>query len=175
MTQDGKARGDGPTVDVINQLGGLQPTSPVAALRDFRPEVVRHTQGSYDTLLTPTDAADLTLVERALVALRVAVLETSPVLIAHYRQRLIDVDAAAHLIAAIEQRDDAALEPRTAAIVRHVDLVTRTPGKATQADLQQLQASGLSEPAIVTLAQLIAFLSYQVRTLAAVSLLAKEA
>lgn len=162
------------TVDIMDQLAGLAPDSPIAAVRALRPAVVSHTQGSYDTLLAPQDASGLTLVERAQVALRVAVLTDSPTLMQHYRQLLVDLGASAESVAALEQKDKAVvLDNRTTAIMRHVDLLTRAPGQATPEDLYKLQASGLSSPEIVTLSQLIAFLSFQVRVLPVLSLLAE--
>ena len=165
---------DRPPVDRMNQLAGLHPASATAAVRALRPDVVRHSQGSYETLLAPPQAAGLTLIERTQVALRVATLAGSAPLAAHYRQRLTELGASSESIAAIEQRDGVdALGPRTSAIMRHVDLLTEAPGQATPHDLQQLQASGLRAPEIVTLAQLIAFLSFQVRVLPVLSLLAE--
>jgi len=157
---------------MMNQLAGLAPTSAMAAVRALRPDVVRHSQGSYETLVAPPTAQGLTLVERALVALRVAILTDSQPLIAHYHERLAALEVSAPMLAAITERSGTtAPDPRTDAIIRHVDRLTRTPGQATPADLQQLQAAGLSGPEIVTLSQLIAFLSFQVRVLPVLSLL----
>jgi CMD domain protein len=172
MTQVGMDSSDTATIDVMNQLAGLHPNAKIASVRALRPDVVRHTQGSYDTLLTPKATTGLTRIERAQAALRVAHLNGSPVLVAHYRQQLSDLGASADSIAAIEQEHQpSALDTRTAAILRHADLVTHTPGHATQVDLRELQSDGLSSEEIVTLSQLIAFLNYQVRVLAVVSLL----
>jgi len=164
------------SLDVMNQLAGLPPDSALAAVRALRPEVVRHTQGSYEKLFTPAAMSDLTAVERGLVALRVAALNANPILLAHYRQQLADLGVAAEQRVIFEQSDQSVtLDPRTTAMMRHVDLVTRTPGAATPADLAALQAGGLSATAIVTLSQLIAFLSFQVRTLTVLTVLAEEA
>ncbi|MEZ4733877.1 MAG: CMD domain protein [Caldilineaceae bacterium] len=169
------ATGTAAAVDIMNQLAGLAPESPVVAVRALRPPVVNHTQGSYDTLLAPQNASGLTLVERAQVALRVAVLTDSPTLIDHYRQRLVALGAASESIAALAQKDKAVvLDQRTTAIMHHVDLLTHTPGAATPAALATLQERGLRGPEIVTLSQLIAFLSFQVRVLPVLSLLAEE-
>jgi CMD domain protein len=171
MAQDGVV-----TVDLMNQLVGLPPDSPLASVRALRPDVVRHTQGSYDKLFAPAELSDLTAVERGLVALRVAALNANATLLAHYQQQLAALGVTPAQVAVFEERDQSVtLDPRMAAMMRHVDLVTHTPGAATPADLTALQASGLSATAIVTLSQLIAFLSFQVRTLAVLTLLAEEA
>lgn len=159
-------------VDMMNQLADLAPTSALAAVRGLRPDVVRHSQGSYDTLVAPPTAQGLTLVERAFVALRVAILTDSQTLINHYHQRLVELGVSASMLAAATERDGTTVaDPRTAAILHHVDRLTRAPGQATPADLQKLQAAGVSGPEIVTLSQLIAFLSFQVRVLPVLSLL----
>lgn len=164
------------SLDVMNQLADLSPDSPLTGVRALRPDVVRHTQGSYEKLFTPTIASDLTAVERGLVALRVAALNANPILLAHYRQQLADLGVAPEQMAIFAQRDQSVtLDERTTAIMRHVDLVTRTPGAALPGDLAALQAAGLSETAIVTLSQLIAFLSFQVRTLTVLTILGEEA
>lgn len=170
------AQEEATTLDVMNQLAGLSPDSPLADVRALRPEVVRHTQGSYEKLFTPADSSDLTAVERGLVALRVAALNANAVLLARYRQQLADLGVAAERMAVFVQSDQSVtLDARTTAIMRHVDLVTRTPGAARPGDLAALQAAGLSETAIVTLSQLIAFLSFQVRTLTVLTILGEEA
>lgn len=163
-------------LDLMNQLAGLAPDSPLAGVRALRPEVVRHTQASYEKLFTPADSSDLTAIERGLVALRVAALNAHSILLAHYRQQLAALGITPEQMTVFEQSDqNVILDPRTTAIMRHVDLVTRTPGAATPADLTTLQAAGLSVTAIVTLSQLIAFLSFQVRTLAVLAVLTEEA
>ena len=118
-------------MDIIDQLVGIQPGSSVAELRARRPDVTLYAQSSYETLFAPTDFAGLTLGERLLAALRVAALEASQPLIAHYRPLLQQSGAAPEVIAAIESDSDlAALSSRQAAIVRHADLLTLAPASA---------------------------------------------
>lgn len=160
------------TVDIIDRLVGIEPDSPRQAIRALRPDVVQHTQGSYAALITPAAPGDLTLVERAQAALRTAVLTPSATLVAYYRARLTDLGEATPAIDQIEHfTDSATFTLRTAAILHHVDLLTTEPKAATQAHLAQLQTQGLSVAAIVALSQLIAFVSYQARVVAALQLL----
>jgi uncharacterized protein YciW len=67
------------------------------------------------------------------------------------------------------------LSPREEAILRHTDLLTHEPGAATPEHLNDLRAVGLSPRDIVTISQLIALLSFQVRILTGLRLLAEEA
>ena len=153
--------------DLLNTLLGLQPDTLVAELRARRPDVARYTQGSYDALLTPSHPADVGPDERALIALRVAHLTASQPLIEHYEQRLVALGVPVATIAAAQHSPDSTvLTPRQVALLRHTDLLSNEPIAATPAHLADLQAVGLGAREIVTIAQLIAFLSFQVRLLA---------
>jgi CMD domain protein len=154
--------------DIVDTAAGLAPGSPVAALRRQREAFVRHTQGSHDVLITPADPGGVSLVERAATALRVASIERETALIAHYRERLGEIGGDAAAIEAMQ------VPPRLAAILRHVSLVATAPGSATQADLDALRDVGLAPCDIVVLAQIVAFVSYQVRVVAGLRVLAEE-
>jgi uncharacterized protein YciW len=147
-------------MDVVDEVGGLSPE--LRQLRQQRPDFVTLTQGSYDVLVTPRDPAGVSLGERAACALRVAELHQDAALAAHYRARLQQVAS------------DGEESPRLPAMLRHVDLITPTPDRATAADIAALQAAGLSERDIVILTQLVAFVSYQTRVLFGLQLLAGE-
>ena len=64
--------------DLINRLAGLAPDAPLAHLREAKPEVVRHAQGSYRALLEPDDPAGVSRREREMIGLRVAALTPDP-------------------------------------------------------------------------------------------------
>jgi uncharacterized protein YciW len=149
--------------DIIDRAAGLASGSPVAALRRQRPDFVRHGQGSYDVLIMPADPGGVSLAERAAVALRVASIEQDAVLSAHYRERLQAVGGS-----------EPGETPRLTAILRHVTLITGTPGAATKADLDTLLAAGLQPRDIVAIAQIVAFVSYQVRATTGLRLLDRE-
>ena len=53
-------------------------------------------------------------------------------------------------------------------------LVATAPGSATRADLDALRDAGLTPRDIVTIAQIVAFVSYQVRVVAGLRALAAE-
>jgi CMD domain protein len=175
MTHSPPTINDALSPDLLNELAGIEPGSSLAALRAQRPDVARYAQGSFETLLHPADPAGLSQIERELVALRVAVLTASTPLLPFHQERLRKTGVHAAKIAAIERSpDDPAFSPRERAILRHVDLLTNQPRAATPAQLADLRAEGLNADDMVTLAQLIAFLSFQVRVLAGLRLLAEE-
>jgi uncharacterized protein YciW len=147
--------------DLLNAIVGASPGSPLAALRAQRPEILRHTQGSHDVLLSPQDPGGLSLAERALVARRAAEFSSHAALTAHY-QALLDA------------RGTPSADARTAAILAHAERLATVPGSATKAHLAALGAAGLNSRDIVALAQLVAFVAYQVRMAVGLSLLAQD-
>ena len=160
--------------DLLDELVGIQPGSPISELRAQRADITRHIQGYYNALLEPADDSSVSRLERGLIALRVARLEESAPLVEHYRAYLAQLSAPAEIVEATEALSlDAPLSSRTVALLQHVDRLTQDPSVATQAHLAELQAHGLSAADIVTISQLIAFLSFQVRTLAGLQLLAE--
>lgn len=159
--------------DLLDSLVGIHTGAPPVAVRTQRPEIVHSIQASYNALLAPDDPAGISLLERALIAYRVAILTNSGPLTEHYRAQLRHLGASVAMIDAAEQFTlDKPLSPRTIALLHHVDRLTDEPRAVTPAHLAALQAHGLRAPDIVTIAQLVAFLSFQVRTLAGLQLLA---
>ena len=162
--------------DLLDNLVGIHSGAPPGAIRNKRADIARYIEASYNALLTPDDPAGLSLLERALIAYRVTVLARSAPLTEHYRAHLRQLGAPVATINAAERvMLLEPLAPRTIALLKHVDLLTNKPHAATPAHIAALQAQGLRAPDIVTLAQLIAFLSFQVRALAGFQLLAEDA
>jgi CMD domain protein len=158
------------TADILDQLAGLSPDSPLAALRRQRPDIVAHTQGSDDAIFRPKDDAGLIPAERAAAALRVALGLRDEILIAHYRERLHALDpdeTLAESVAAEREPKD----KRWATVIAHVDRLTKDPESAQPSDLQALGAAGLSSHAIVSLSQLVAYVNFQSRVLAGLRML----
>lgn len=163
------------SLNILDQLAGISLDQSLVGLRTQRADVARFAQGSYDALLNPPDPAGVSLVERGLIALHVALISHSAPLAAHYRQRLVEHGAPVESIGAVEQfpKGDA-LTPRMASILQHATMLIHEPHTATPAHLAQLQMHGLSGRDLVTISQLVAFLSFQVRVLAGLQLLAEE-
>lgn len=159
--------------DVLNALLGIEDGSPLAALRAQRPEATGHTQGSYQALFSEHSATAVSPTERFATALRVTTLHGEPALVDHYRARLLAAPGGTEpLVAAVLASPDAAgLPARLRAILAHADLLVVRPAAATPADLHALHGAGLSDAEIVTVSQLIAFTSYQVRVFVGLTLL----
>jgi CMD domain protein len=160
------------TSDLIESLLGIAEDSPLGALRRRRPEALRHAEGAWRELVLPPDPGSLAPMERAAVALRVALGEGDAALAGHYRSLLAGqpgVIAAAEGDAAGGKAgagDAPAGGPRLAALLRHADLVANRPAACGQAEIDALRALGLSPQEVVALTQLVAFVPYQVRLLA---------
>jgi alkylhydroperoxidase domain protein/CMD domain protein len=168
--------------DIISTLIGIQPGSLLSSLRAQRPEAAVHTQGSYAALFAPADTGGLSLLERLAAALRVARLHECNPAVAHFHARLSGAGGGQRILAEVaspspEQTSD--LEPlvkrRLQAILRHADLLARRPAQATPDNLQALADVGLSTREIVSLSQVIAFVSFFARVIAALQALGAEA
>ncbi|WP_454721111.1 MULTISPECIES: CMD domain protein [Cupriavidus] len=164
-----------PAADVVDHVAGLVPGTATHALRHQRDKVAAATQGSYDALFDPA-LPGLPLAERLLVALYAARLTPSPGLAAHYRRQLAAAGADAAQIAVAEHGDPATLaDARLRAMLAFTRALIEKPLDGDEAALRTLPAAGLSTPDVVTLAQLIAFLSYQARLVAGLNALSTPA
>lgn len=154
------------TDDLVDRLIGLAPGAKTYEVRHYREKVAAATQGSYDALFDPA-LPGLSLAERLLVALYATRITPSPLLAAHYRKRVSEAGATPADIAAAESgKPSDAATPRLAAILEFTRKLIEKPVEGDEAALKTLPAAGVSTPAVVTLSQLVAFLSYQVRLVA---------
>lgn len=164
-----------PAQDVVDQVAGLNDGSATHALRHAREKVATATQGSYDALFGPA-LPGLTLGERLLVALYACRLTPAPELAEHYRARLADTPVDANALQAVEHRDvDTLADPRLHAILTFTRTLIERPIEGDRDALLCLPAAGLATADVVTLAQLIAFLSYQTRLVAGLRALREAA
>ena len=154
------------TKDIVDQLVGLTPGTQTFEVRHKRDKVAAATQGSYDALFDPA-LPGLSLADRLLVALYATRITPSPLLAAHYRARAVQAGVAAADIAVAESGKPAdATNPQLAAVLEFTRKLIEKPVEGDDAALKTLPAAGVSTPAVVTLSQLIAFLSYQTRLVA---------
>lgn len=152
--------------DLVDQLVGLTPGTQTFDVRHKRDKVAAATQGSYDALFDPA-LPGLSLTDRLLVALYATRITPSPLLAAHYRARAVEAGAAAADIAVAESGKPAdAANPQLAAVLEFTRKLIEKPVEGDEAALKTLPAAWVSTPAVVTLSQLIAFLSYQTRLVA---------
>ena len=145
---------DDESSDVIDQAVGLSPGDPLHAARRFRAKVVEATQASHDALLLePVEG--LSTADRLRVAAHVCELAGATSLAQHYKERL-----------SVAADRDAASVPSLPAMRQFAATLTRDPRRGDRAAIESLRSAGLGDAAIVALAQLVAFLSYQLRVVA---------
>ncbi|KAA0890721.1 CMD domain-containing protein [Pusillimonas sp. ANT_WB101] len=155
--------------DLIDTLVGLDPASALYATRHARHKVVNATQAS-QVLFFSSHTDSLPRHERLLIALYASLLSRSHAMATYYRQELADSDAATVVSDAVEA-DTVDWLPASrikAMLVFTRTLITR-PIDGDKAALTTLREAGVSTPDIVTLAQLVAYLSYQIRVVAGLS------
>ncbi|CAN7350028.1 hypothetical protein LJR090_002676 [Bosea sp. LjRoot90] len=155
---------------LIETLSGAG--SGLAGTLAERSEILGLSQAAHDAVLLPREPGGIGHGERAAFAARMARANADDALAEHYRTLLRRASESPALLAIADGIDPTAdADVRLRAIIRHVDLVTLSPKDATKADIATLVAAGLSEPDIVRLAELIAFVNYQARVIAGLRLL----
>lgn len=157
------------TTDVVNAILEIDESSPIAQLRNQKPQLVTELQEYYDSLFVPTadSAAEFALADRFVVAVRVASFTNSEAVANWYANLADQAGVPAETIA--RARDtSAAWDGDTVldAAIRHADLLTTRPSDARPDDLRKLKDAGFSPAGIVSLSQTIAFVNYQLRLIA---------
>ena len=159
-------------VDVIDHAVPLAASQTTHAVRHQRTKVVAATQASYEGMFTP-EVEGISVVERLLTAFHACRLSKSASLSAHYRERLVAEKADPALIDAVGAGRTTALgDARIETILGFTTKLIERPIEGDRDAVQALVRAGLSTPAIVALAQLVAFLSYQVRVVAGLQAMA---
>lgn len=164
------------TDDLIDTLVPLPAGHVVHAVRHQRDKVVAATQGSDHALFDP-GLARPALAERLLVAHHIARWAGSPALQAHYRARLLALPALSAAQQAALDKGDATPsdDPRLQAMLAFARTLTERPVAGDRAALLTLPAAGLATDEVVLIAQLIAYVAYQLRVVAGLQAMAANA
>ena len=152
---------------VVVRAARISADHPLAGVLSGRGNLIELTERSYDAALKPEPPEGLTHSERAALACRMARLNFDDELASHYQSMLEAGDASI-----ADPSFIGAENARLTAIIRHTDLVTRSPKDATAGDIAALKTAGIAEADIVRLSELIAFVNYQVRVVAGLRLMA---
>ncbi|MCT8998824.1 CMD domain-containing protein [Chelativorans intermedius] len=161
--------------NIVERLAGIAPSGPLGAALQGRADVMAMTEATHDAALKPADPGGLSHALRAALAARVARLNGEEALAAHYLALMAEAEGSEAEVAVADpafKGDDAG---RIAAILAFTDLVSMRPRDTVAADIEALQAAGLSDPDIVRLAELNAFLAYQIRVIAGLRLMRASA
>jgi CMD domain protein len=184
------------SADVIDRLVGIVPGSRLDSIRAMRPQARENAQRSFAALFAPEAPGGVSLAERHALAAFVAGLHREKEVQAFYGEGYPDAGHAAEEAAAgavegpygrysagplagesrdgpafrVRRRD--ALGARLAAAFEHAHMLVFRPREASAEDLQLLLDAGWSTTDIVTISQLVAFLSFQIRVIAGLRALA---
>lgn len=172
--------------DIINLLAGVE--GDVAKLRERRPEAKENAQASFAALLEPSAPGTLSYAERYAIATFVAGVYQAPRAVEFYSDLLAEEseELAAEVACAVKRGITTGPyiyggftlfdgSPRLAAALDFAHLLVFHPKDASPAAIGHLQAEGWSDDDIVTLAQLVSFLSFQLRVAHGLSVLAGAA
>ena len=137
------------------------------AALEARAKVMEMTQAAEDSVLRPNETGAFPHDLRAAIAARVARLNGDETLADHY---------AAHAGAMAPLADPSAdgSAQGLAEVLHFVDKVAAQTASVSAGDVDDLRAAGVSDPDIVRLSELNAFLAYQVRLIAGLRLLAGD-
>ena len=151
---------------VLIRAAGISPRHPLAGVLSGRDNIFELTEKSHDAALKPEPSGGFTHSQRAALACRMARLNLDGELASHY-EGMVEAGDAFIADPGFVDADNARLR----AVMRHTDLVTRSPKDAAAGDIVALKAAGISEEDIVRLSELIAFVNYQVRLVAGLRLM----
>lgn len=156
-------------MNIIETLVSAKPGSALAHAMEKRAEILRLSQAAHDAVLLPRDPGGLSYGLRASLAARMARHNGNEALAAHYDSLVARAGETDAILLATPGTNVA--DPRTAQIVRHVDMLTVAPREATRADIESLRAVGVTDADVVRLSELAAFVNYQVRVIAGMALI----
>lgn len=149
--------------DAIDLAAGLMPGDRGYGLRRLRPEFVEGAEICRASVLTPATDQDLPPDLRAALAQRMATLNEDESLAAPY------CGADPDLVRLAGGATD--LPEPLATIAAHVDMVTTSPHVAKADHIRRLEQVGLTNPQIVALSELIAYVNFHARVVAGLRLL----
>lgn len=160
-----------PEDDVIARLAGVAPGGAVAAALAGRADILTMTAESEAASLLPQEPGALSHGERAALAVRVARLHEEPGLAAHYGELVARAGATDATAALADPAFKGGGDKRLAALIAYTDRVSLAPKDAVAGDIERLQAAGIDDADIVRLAELVAFLAYQIRVVQGLKLM----
>ncbi|MCF3934532.1 hypothetical protein L1787_14070 [Acuticoccus sp. M5D2P5] len=157
--------------EVVFAASGLTETDPLVAALTVREDIFAATEAAHDASLTPTDPGGISHAERAALAVRIARQNEAETLVSHYRALFETAGAPAEIAPLADPAFTGGDDKRLTAILAYMDQVAVTPREATAEEITAMQAAGVADADIVRLAELNAFLAYQIRLVAGLSLL----
>lgn len=150
------------------RASGVTPGSAAGGAVVQREKVLTQTQAAEDAVMRPADPGAWSYGLRAVLAARIAGLHADSVLRAVYLKGF-ESDA----LISLSDADEDGARFDLAAVVSFMDRVAVQPREIQAEDIQILQDAGIGDADIVRLCELNAFLSYQIRLVAGLRLMAR--
>lgn len=160
---------------VVLRSVGITAEHPLAGAISGRDKIMDLTQKSHDAVLRPRECGGLSHAVRAALACRIAKHNSESVLADHFQGMIGSGDGAQAASRIADVTFDGADDSWLKAILAYADLVTVMPKNADAPDIEKLQSAGLPDADIVRLSELVAFVSYQIRLVAGLRLMAEVA
>lgn len=170
---------------ILEQAAGVDTLSantpgPLAEALARRAKLMELSQASYEAALQPQEPGGLNYAERAALACRMAKICQQKGLSQHYAELLASCTSADNSADITSELATPGVQPpaddnRLQAIVAYVDKVTQSPKDAVPDDIESLRVAGVDESDIVRLAGLVAFVNYQLRVAAVLSVMGDSA
>lgn len=152
-----------PEETLAARLAGVHGGTPLAAALATREEATRNADESYRVLFDTVDTDRLSKAERFSIALATAEVHEDVVLTEFYGERLD------------EEGGDPTVDARHEVLLRHVKRLAAEPVRLGDADLKALEMAGWSADAILTVSQIVAYVSFQSRYVIGLAMLAGTA
>lgn len=145
---------------------GVTETSSAGAAVLLREKAMGQTQAAEDAVLAPERPGAWSASVRAALAVRIARLNGNAELAEHYADRITD-DTASPLA---DPANDGSKQGLAAAVA-FMDKVAAHTREVRAEDIEALKSAGIDDADIVRLAELNAFLAYQIRLIAGLKLM----
>jgi uncharacterized protein YciW len=147
---------------------GITSQSSLSSVVAARENIIELTQAAEVAVLKPKDYGPFGHDLRAALAARVATSAGDETLAAYY---LTDAGAYSALAISDASEDLIASNQQLPVILAFVDKVANQTRAVSAEDISGLQTAGISDPDIVRLCELVAFLAYQIRVISGLKLI----
>lgn len=160
---------------VVLVAAGLTAEHALAAPLLGRENIIELTQKSHDAALTPKVCGGLSHAVRGALACRIARHNDESVLAEHFFGMIGSGDDSKSAAMIADVSYDGGGDEKLKALISYTDLVALDPKSASSKDIEALVNEGVPEDDIVRLSELNAFVSYQIRLVVGLRLMAEVA
>ena len=155
------AANDSSVISIVAEIAGLPVDHPAISALQHRADILKQTDIALQAVLSPQETGAFSHDKRAALACRIARISGNEQLALFYRGHITGTDVDAICDPTFDGGDDTRLK----AVLAFTDLVSGHPRDATENNINTLKSVGITDPDIVRLAELNAFLAYHIRVI----------